>query len=132
MSDYESVLILKNGGRWDFWVSQVAVVGRYVDAHAKELTKVQTPFQAVFQTPMAPSPQVERAPAAGAHLIWDPTRGGMRMPHLHYGGEIYMLNAAQWAEFSTTAVSALTEKLAKSQKVSFERLMQFSEAITGI
>lgn len=126
MSDYE-MLVLKNGGRWDFWVSQLAVVGRYVDAHAKELTKVQV----AHQSPIAVAAETGTR-AAGRPIIWDPTRGGMRMPHLHYAGEIFILNEGQWAEFSKSAVSALTEKMGKAQKVTFESVMELSEAMAGI
>jgi hypothetical protein len=126
MSDYE-MLVLKNGGRWDFWVSQVATIGRYVDAHAKELTKVQG---ALHSTAAAAPEAATRA--SSRTIMWDPTRGGMRMPHLHYAGEIFILNEGQWAEFSKSAVSALAEKMGKAQKVTFESVMQVSDAIAGM
>ena len=53
---------------------------------------------------------------------------GDTQPHLHYAGEIYLLNEAQWASFSKSAMKSLTEKLGKAQKVSFEDVMQVSEA----
>jgi len=128
MQHYDE-LILKNGGRWDIWASQVALVGRFVDAHLKDLTKVQVPSQAHVLA----APEAASGPRASAHaLIWDPTRGGMRMPHLHYAGEIYTLNEAQWAEFSKGALAALTEKLGKAQRVRFEDVMQLTESAAGI
>lgn len=126
--DYE-VLILKNGGRWDFWMSQVAVVGRYVDAHAKELTRAHMAVQGPVAQAAEPA---ARAATAARAVIWDPTRGGMRMPHLHYAGEIYILNENQWADFSKSAMSALAEKLGKAQRVTFENVMQVSEAMAGM
>jgi hypothetical protein len=123
MGDYD-VLILKYGGRWNFWLSHAATVERYMKAHAAELTKVQFAHQApVVATEMR---------TTVAPVIWDPTRGGMRMPHLHYAGEVFMLNEGQWAEFSKSAVSALAEKMAKAKTVTFESVMQISEAMGGM
>lgn len=122
------VLELKNGGRRDFWISQVALVARFVEAHAKELTKVQVAAQ-----PRALAPDAGVATKAAARaLIWDPTRGGMRMPHLHYAGEIYVMNEAQWAELSKSAVSALAERMGKAQRVGFDAVMQLSDAVAAI
>jgi len=126
--DYD-MLHLKNGGGRDFWVSQAEVVGRYVEANAKVLTRVVVAGQSpvVF----AGASGVSTA-AAGRAMIWDPTRGGMRMPHLHYAGEIYILNESQWADFSKSAVAALGEKLGRAQKVTFENVMQLSEGMAGM
>ncbi len=122
------VLELKNGGRRDFWLSHVALVERFVQAHAKELTKVQVAAQ-----PHALAAEAGVAAKVSARtLMWDPTRGGMRMPHLHYAGEIYVLNEAQWAELSKGAVSALAERMTKAQRVGFESVMQLSDAVAGM
>lgn len=122
------LLVLKNGGRRDFWVSQAALVGRFFETHAKELTKVHVADRA-----HALGAEKEAAPRAAARaLLWDPTRGGMRMPHLHWAGEIYALNEAQWAELSKGAVSALAERMGKAQRVGFESVMQLSDAVAGM
>ena len=122
-------LHLKWGGRRDFWVSHAALVERFVEAHGKELTKLQDPVQpralAVEAGPLT------KVPAART-LMWDPTRGGMRMPHLHYAGEIYLLSDAQWAELSKSAVSALAEKMSNAGKVGFESVMQLADAVAAM
>jgi hypothetical protein len=122
----DDMLILKNGGRWDFWVAQVEIIERFVKATRSELTQIKIAAQ-------SPVELGTKAPAAaGKAILWDPTRGGMRMPHLHYAGEIFLLNEAQWASFSKSAIKALTEKLGKAQKVGFEDVMQVSEALSQI
>jgi hypothetical protein len=127
VSEYD-VLILKNGGRWDFWTSHVDVVRQFVDKHQQELTRVQV----VGQIPVARATEpIERGAKAGHVLMWDPTRGGMRMPHLHYAGEILLLNQSQWAEFSAGAVAAVTARMTQAKQVTFESLMQVSEAMAG-
>jgi hypothetical protein len=128
VSDYD-VLILKNGGRWDFWTSHVDVVRQFVDKRGQELMKVQL----VGQPPAARATEPMERGAKAAHvLMWDPTRGGMRMPHLHYAGEILLLNQSQWAEFSAGAVAAVTARMTQAKQVTFESLMQLSEATVGL
>jgi hypothetical protein len=123
MSYFDSdMLYLKNGGRWEFWVSQVDIVERYVKSVGKELIQIH-----VAETNV--SRQEPKAAAAGKVILWDPTRGGMRMPHLHYAGEIYILSEGQWADFGKTAMKALVEKMGKMQKITFENVMQVSEAL---
>jgi hypothetical protein len=124
--DYD-VLILKNGGRRDFWVSQVSIIERFVKANLNQLVRIQVADQSPVGLEVkaaVPSAAAKKA------IIWDPTRGGMRMPHLHYAGEIYILNESQWAAFSKAAMKALSEKLAKVQKVTFEDVLQVSETLT--
>ncbi len=123
-SDYD-VLVLKNGGRWDFWVSQVEIIERYIKGAINELIQIRT----VAQGPIAPE---VKPTGAAKTILWDPTRGGMRMPHLHYAGEIYILNETQWTNFSKIAMKSLTDKLAKVQKVGFEDVMQVTEVMAGM
>jgi len=123
-SDYD-VLILKNGGRLDFWVSQVDVIERFIKAAGNELTQIRV----AAQSPVKLEAKAEAPATVGKVILWDPTRGGMRMPHLHYAGEIYILNESQWATFSKSAMKALADKLGKVQKVSFENVMQVSETL---
>jgi hypothetical protein len=131
----DDVLILKYGGRWDFWHLELPAITRFIDLHAQELVKVRVAGQA----PVA----MEQPVAAAAHtgtvtpreskvLIWDPRFGGMRMPHLHYRGEIYALNPEQWTEFSKMAVTSLAGKLGKAEKITFETLMDVSKAVAGM
>lgn len=122
MSDYDT-LILKNGGRRDFWLSHVDIVGRYIKKLGRDVVQINTPVM---------SPVASKTKASTKAIIWDPTRGGMRMPHLHYEGEIYILNEKQWASFSKMAMKSLTNKLAKVQKVGFEDVMQISEIVANI
>jgi hypothetical protein len=122
-------LILKNGGRRDFWVSHVGLVEKFVKANLNDLVKVNAATHAVAGVGREAGAQ----PAARATVVmWDPTRGGMRMPHLHYAGEMYLLNESQWAAFSKGAMAALTEKLGSAGRVSFENVMAVSDVIAGM
>ena len=131
----DEMLNLKCGGRWDIWATQLPAIARFVDLHAKDLVKVQVAGQApvAIAQSAAVGAGVETSKSRAAEiLIWDPRFGGMKMPHLHYKGEIFALNSAQWAEFSKTAVTSLADKLGKAQNVTFENLMDVSRAIAGI
>jgi len=59
-------------------------------------------------------------------------RGGIRIPHLHYEGEIYLLSDSQWNTFSKRLINTFKEKLSKAKTVSFEQLMEISEAVSAI
>lgn len=63
--------------------------------------------------------------------IIDP-RGGMRNPHLHYKGKIYLLDSKQWNKFSTEVVKDFSKKLAEANSVTYEQLVELSDAMTGI
>lgn len=123
MSEYD-LLVLKNGGRRDFWIAHAPMVGRFIEAHAKDLTKVQVPGEV---RTVAPAETPMLAHAMGRMVFHDP-RGGMRMPHLHFGGEIFILSEPQWAEFSKAAVNTMTERLKGAHKVGFDAVMALSEA----
>jgi hypothetical protein len=125
LSDYDA-LILKNGGRRDFWVSHVDIIEQYIKSAEKELIRVR---ESAKSPAGLKADDRAHATAAGKAIIWDPTRGGMRMPHLHYAGEIYILNESQWATFSKSAMKALIDNLGKVKKVTFENVMQVSEAL---
>jgi hypothetical protein len=124
MSYYDSdMLYLKCGGRWEFWVNQINVIEQFMKSAAgKELTQVNVATHSAVKQ--------EMKAASGKAILWDPTRGGMRMPHLHYAGEIFLLNEKQWEDFSKLAMQALTEKMGKMQKVTFEKVMQIAEGMS--
>jgi hypothetical protein len=57
-------------------------------------------------------------------------RGGMKAPHIHLDGKIYLLNERQWAEFSTKVIVDFQERLdkAKSILINFDQLTSVAEA----
>jgi hypothetical protein len=50
-------------------------------------------------------------------------RGGIRVPHIHYDEKIYLLNEAQWAEFSKGVISKAKAKLAEVKEISFDEAL---------
>jgi hypothetical protein len=58
--------------------------------------------------------------------------GGMRAAHLHYAGEVYVLDEAQWKKFSTTVMADFATKLTKAKNISFSELVNLSDAVSEI
>lgn len=54
-------------------------------------------------------------------------RGGMKAPHVHYKGDIYMLNEAQWKRFSSLVIDGFKAKLDAAGSVSFDTVMGIAD-----
>ncbi len=61
-----------------------------------------------------------------------PFPGGMRIPHFHFKGEVYLVNEAQWKEFATPLLEDFRKKLAAVNEIGFEQLMELNEAMNII
>ena len=51
---------------------------------------------------------------------------GIPAAHLHYEGQIFLLDDRQWKDFSTKLMAEFTNKLSKTKVVSFEQLQKIS------
>lgn len=61
-------------------------------------------------------------------------RGGMKSPHIHLDGKIYLLNETQWADFSNKVIvdfQGLLEK-AKTVPMNFDQLTSIADAANAI
>ena len=66
-------------------------------------------------------------------VTYDPDiRGGIRLAHLHANGNIYLVQEKQWKEFSGKVIKDFQVKLGSAQSVSFEQLMDISDAVEGV
>lgn len=65
-------------------------------------------------------------------LKYEGIDGGMRGPHLHVGGEVYMLDARTWGVFTERMVATFAQKLQSAQAVSFEQFMEVSSAVEAL
>lgn len=61
-----------------------------------------------------------------------PYPGGIRVPHLHFNGDVYMLNDKQWGDFSGKVLTNLKEKLNSSNTISVEKLTEISNAVDSM
>lgn len=69
------------------------------------------------------------APGTEASIHFPNFPGPLKVPHLHYEGDVYILNDSQWKEFSTAIIKGFQDKLANAKSVNFGQLMEMSGAI---
>lgn len=58
--------------------------------------------------------------------------GGKRIAHLHYRGDMYLLDANQWREFSGTVLKDFSKKLAEAHTVNFEQFMELANVMNAM
>ncbi len=112
----------------DFWIRREAVIAKFVKDN--DLKPIDT---AVFQMEgvAAGVPEVR-----GEKAVLAPRRppfpGGMRMPHLHFKGEVFGLSEQQWQSFSGGVIKDLQAKLSKVSGLSFDQTRDIAEGIDRI
>ena len=99
------------GGNWTFWATYQNQVAELV--RAQKLTPVT-----IGALPV----KGPAAPAVSERMLIDfGIRGGIRAPHLHLDGSIYLLNDQQWAGFSKGIIDTFTAALKNAKTVGFEQ-----------
>lgn len=115
----------------DIWVKFPEVVKETIDHH--KLAKVSPGIVTPIEAHMGVAHALEGAKVATeARLSFPNIRGGMKTPHLHYGGEIFLLNEEQWKEFSSKVMKKVVAKLSAAKSVSFQQLVEVSEAVNTL
>lgn len=115
---------LKVGKPRDFWLVNSAFIKEFI---IKEKLKDVT--EATILPVKAAS---ENVLSANIVKEYGDIRGGMRAPHLHYNGKVFMLDKKQWNKFSETILAQLREKLNSVNSVSFEQVMEISDTIDSL
>lgn len=111
------------GGPWDLWVRRVDMIAKFI--REQKIKPV-----AMDDWPAHPGLSAGQG-AAGARAIIRPRPfpGGLRSPHLHFKGDIYLVNQQQWGLFSGAIIKQYQEKLAKAGTVGFDQLMDVAEGM---
>jgi len=75
--------------------------------------------------------QAETAGQAKAALVIDrrPYPGGIRIAHLHFRGELYLVKEELWRDFSGRIIKDFQAKLSNVKSVGFEDVMELSESV---
>ena len=94
------------GGNWAYWAKNARLIGKYIKA--KEIPAATI------------GPVVGRTVAASKAVIDLGIKGGLKVAHLHFNNRIYLLNDAQWVEFSAGIIANAKTKLAKTKAIGFE------------
>lgn len=107
-----------------FWLKNLKIIEDTI--RVQKLRAV--PSESIMTGPLfasIPGEQEKAIPKIGLR----PFPGGIRIPHLHFKGDVFLLNEEQWTAFSGKVVKDFQAKLAKVQSVNFEQVMEMSEAI---
>ncbi|GAB4420886.1 MAG: hypothetical protein OHK0032_16670 [Thermodesulfovibrionales bacterium] len=109
-----------------FWLKNIKMIEQVIREQKLEPVPAES---LMTETPLAPM----GAEQEKAIRIWPrPIPGGIRIPHLHFRGDVYLLNESQWKEFSGKVVKEFQTKLARVNTVSFEQVMEISEAVDSL
>lgn len=129
MSDLESYW--KIGVPRDVWTRDVAIIGEFIKRHQLKAIRKE---ELLARTGVLEAPVVAASVATEAQPGLSPRIGYacMRAPHLHYEGEIYALDHAQWREFADRTLDTLRHRLAEVKTVGFTQLMELAEAINSV
>jgi hypothetical protein len=107
------------GGKEDFWLAYSDQVAQF--AREEKLMPVAT---------ISASGKQLRSTEMVGDI--EEIYGGMRVPHLHYQGKVFVLNAEQWNRFSGEIIKDFSKKLAKSKTVSFEQFLELADTMGGV
>ncbi|WP_157098452.1 hypothetical protein [Chlorobaculum limnaeum] len=108
----------------DFWIVKEAAIGEFIKANkikpvAHESLRVDA------------KPTVGTGKAVSIDYIIN-IRGGRKTPHLHYKGELYLLDAKQWQTFAAPVMKELSKQIAGANAISFDNLLDVAEAASAL
>lgn len=58
--------------------------------------------------------------------------GGMKAPHIHFNGEIFLLNQEQWHDFSSKIIRNFQQKLGDVKGINYQQMIELSNAMESI
>ena len=116
------------GGKRPFFLKYAELIGDVIKDFKLK------PIQQELVAPTVRASDFEKfAPTAEMMAYIDPSiYGGKRFAHLHYRGEIYMLNHEQWRTFTGRVKDDLIKKLQMANAISVEQFQDLSDAIDPI
>jgi hypothetical protein len=112
------------GGLRDFWLTNAEQVGKFIDSN-----KLKPISQESMEMRTAGT---EKATEGSMLLQWWWKAGGIRVAHLHFEGNIYLLNANQWKAFSSTIIKEFGRKLSEAGTVNYGNLMNIADAMSEV
>jgi len=127
-ADFTNLVIWKYGRRADLWLSGQEALGKFLRKYRiKALPRASYPYDATPMLQEIPSAKVMKQMRVEA--LWPrPFPGGIRIPHVHFEGELYILNPKQWKAYSALVMNDVQERISKASKVDFAQLIEISEA----
>lgn len=116
------------GGKRPFFVRYADVIGDVIKDFKLEPIKEEV---------LVPTRRISRAARSAAEIESMPyidadIYGGKRFAHLHFRGDIFMLNREQWQTFTGRIKNDLIERLHTANTISVEQFQDLSDAIDPI
>lgn len=115
-----------DGGKFVFWLIQHKAVAKFIKQH-----KIPAVDRELLPMADVHMPH-EAAEDVNLFIKRIPFPGGIRIAHLHFKGELYLLTREQWREFSGAAIREFRQKMKQANDVNFSQLMEISEAVNGL
>jgi hypothetical protein len=117
-------------GKWaNIWAAELPVVEKFVRENMDKLQK----WQQAAEIPIAQAEVVARVTGpTRTTLLWHNPYGGMKLPHVHYAGDMYVLTESQWTELSKSVMGNIADKLRGAGRVPFDQVMGLSELSAGL
>ena len=115
------------GGKRPFFVKYADVIADLIKDFKLEPIKEQ------ILSPMKMTSEQQKAAAMQPMIYFDPDIwGGKRFAHLHYRGDIYMLNREQWQSFTARIKDDFITRLHAANSISVEQIQDLNDAIDPI
>lgn len=128
MKDFNMWKLINGGWPGPWVINELQIKEFIVKYKLKPISHESLPTRALeHEAKASPEAKLQVNPI----YIIDP-RGGMRNPHLHYRGQIYLLDSELWNKFSGQIVREFSEKLAKTNSVSYNQLVELSDTMNAI
>lgn len=116
-----------DGGKNVFWLVQRQVVAKFIKKY--KIPAIEREFLPISDIHTS----MEKTKSSKPIIIRPiPFPGGIRIPHLHFKGELYLLNQKQWKEIAGDAIKGFQEKMRRANTVSFNQLMELAEAVNTL
>lgn len=110
-----------------FWLKNLNIIEKMIQEQRLQSVPSESLMTEALYTPM-----VGEQEKAIPRIRQRPFPGGIRIPHLHFKGDVYLLDEEQWKKFSGNIIKDFQTKLAKVKTVNFEQVMEISEAIDSL
>ena len=118
---------------WEIYGGKRPFFVRYADLVADVINDFKlNPIKEYTHSPAIKATSAE-ASDREKMIYYDPDIwGGKRFAHLHYRGEVYMLNREQWQSFTARVKDNLIDRLHTANNISVEQLLDLNDAIDPI
>lgn len=110
------------------WLKSMDLIGKTIEEYKLKPVPIES---LMAENPFTPRNIVSGEQEKARLRPWQ-WPGGIRIAHLHYRGDVYLLNESQWKNFSVSVIRDFQNKLANVKTVGFEQVMEISEAVDGV